>query len=146
MNLPFGIGRQKPHHYRDMAKVAWANRAHPKYAYDVLTKGVCDGCALGVAGLHDWTIDGVQRDALVVRPRAAAVEHPLVIAFHGHGGTMQSTSLKMHIEALWPEAIVVYPRGLNTPTPHDPEGTNSGWQVDTGEGGDFGDRAHEPGQ
>jgi len=56
---PNGIGLQKPHHYRDMAKVAWANRAHPKYALDVLTKGVCDGCALGVAGLHDWTIDGV---------------------------------------------------------------------------------------
>jgi molybdopterin-dependent oxidoreductase alpha subunit len=56
---PNGIGLQKPHHYRDMAKVAWANRAHPKYAIDVLTKGACDGCALGVAGLHDWTIDGV---------------------------------------------------------------------------------------
>ncbi|MGH9085364.1 MAG: FdhF/YdeP family oxidoreductase [Acidimicrobiales bacterium] len=56
---PNGAGLQKPHHYRDMAKVAWANRAHPKYAYDVLTKGVCDGCALGVAGLHDWTIDGI---------------------------------------------------------------------------------------
>ena len=56
---PNGIGLQKPNHYRDMAKVAWANRAHPKYAIDVLTKGACDGCALGVAGLHDWTIDGV---------------------------------------------------------------------------------------
>ncbi len=56
---PNGVGLQKPHHYRDMAKVAWANRAHPKYAIDVLTKGACDGCALGVAGLHDWTIDGV---------------------------------------------------------------------------------------
>ena len=56
---PNGIGLQKPHHYRDMAKVAWANRAHPKYAIDVLTKGACDGCALGVAGLHDWTIDGI---------------------------------------------------------------------------------------
>jgi molybdopterin-dependent oxidoreductase alpha subunit len=42
-----------------MAKVAWANRRHPKYALDVLTKGACDGCALGVAGLHDWTMDGV---------------------------------------------------------------------------------------
>ncbi len=42
-----------------MARVAWDNRRHPKYAWDVLTKGVCDGCALGVAGLHDWTIDGV---------------------------------------------------------------------------------------
>ncbi|MGZ4717347.1 MAG: molybdopterin-dependent oxidoreductase [Acidimicrobiales bacterium] len=56
---PNGIGLQKPNHYGDMAKVAWANRKHPKHAWDVLTKGVCDGCALGVAGLHDWTIDGV---------------------------------------------------------------------------------------
>ncbi|MET0903546.1 MAG: FdhF/YdeP family oxidoreductase [Acidimicrobiales bacterium] len=56
---PNGAGLQKPHHYRDMAKVAWANRAHPKYAVDVLRKGACDGCALGVAGLHDWTIEGV---------------------------------------------------------------------------------------
>ena len=56
---PNGIGLQKPNHYKDMAKVAWANRTHPKYAIDVLTKGACDGCALGVAGLHDWTIDGV---------------------------------------------------------------------------------------
>ena len=56
---PNGAGLQKPHHYRDMAKAAWANRAHPKYALDVLRKGACDGCALGVAGLHDWTIEGV---------------------------------------------------------------------------------------
>jgi molybdopterin-dependent oxidoreductase alpha subunit len=56
---PNGIGEQKPRHYRDMARTAWANRAHPKYALDVLMKGVCDGCALGVAGLHDWTMDGV---------------------------------------------------------------------------------------
>ena len=56
---PNGIGEQKPNHYRDMAKVAWANRNHPVYATQILTKGACDGCALGVAGLHDWTIDGV---------------------------------------------------------------------------------------
>ncbi|MBI2706425.1 MAG: molybdopterin-dependent oxidoreductase, partial [Actinobacteria bacterium] len=56
---PYGVGQQKPNHYLEMAKVAWDNRGHPKYALDVLTRGVCDGCALGVAGLHDWTIDGV---------------------------------------------------------------------------------------
>jgi molybdopterin-dependent oxidoreductase alpha subunit len=56
---PYGVGSQKPNHYREMLEVAWQNRAHPKYAWDVLTRGVCDGCALGVAGLHDWTIDGV---------------------------------------------------------------------------------------
>jgi molybdopterin-dependent oxidoreductase alpha subunit len=56
---PNGIGEQKPNHYSDMAKVAWANRNHPVYAAQILTRGACDGCALGVAGLHDWTIDGV---------------------------------------------------------------------------------------
>ena len=56
---PNGIGQQKPNHFKEMLEVAWDNRAHPKYAWDILTKGVCDGCALGVAGLHDWTQDGV---------------------------------------------------------------------------------------
>lgn len=56
---PNGIGQQKPNHYREMAEVALANLAHPKAALDILRKGVCDGCALGVAGLRDWTIDGV---------------------------------------------------------------------------------------
>ncbi len=56
---PNGLGEQKPNHYRDMTKAAWTNRNHPLYAWQVLTKGACDGCALGVAGLHDWTMDGV---------------------------------------------------------------------------------------
>jgi molybdopterin-dependent oxidoreductase alpha subunit len=56
---PNGLGEQKPHHYRDMARTAWTNRRHLGYALQVLTKGACDGCALGVTGLHDWTIDGV---------------------------------------------------------------------------------------
>jgi molybdopterin-dependent oxidoreductase alpha subunit len=56
---PNGIGEQKPNHYRDMTRAAWDNRNHPLYAWQVLTKGACDGCALGVAGLHDWTMDGV---------------------------------------------------------------------------------------
>ena len=56
---PNGIGEQKPNHYRDMARAGWANRTHPVHATRILTRGACDGCALGVAGLHDWTIDGV---------------------------------------------------------------------------------------
>src|SRR4029079_15642618 len=39
--------------------VAWENRDNLSYAWKVLSKGVCDGCALGVHGFHDWTIDGV---------------------------------------------------------------------------------------
>jgi molybdopterin-dependent oxidoreductase alpha subunit len=57
--VPFGLGQTKPHHYREMARVAWENRDNLGYAWQVLTRGVCDGCALGVAGLRDWTIDGV---------------------------------------------------------------------------------------
>src|SRR6185436_5132623 len=56
--VPFGLGQKKPKHFRDMAKVLWENRDNLSYAWKVLTRGVCDGCALGVAGLHDWTISG----------------------------------------------------------------------------------------
>jgi len=57
--IPFGLGSTKPKHFRDMLKVVWQNRDNLGYAFKVLTRGVCDGCALGVAGLHDWTIQGV---------------------------------------------------------------------------------------
>ena len=56
--LPFGIGVTKPKHFRDMLGVVWKNRDNLGYAWKVVTRGVCDGCALGVAGLHDWTISG----------------------------------------------------------------------------------------
>src|ERR1041385_7162395 len=57
--LPFGLGQVKPKHFRDMARVVWKNRDNLPYAFKVLRHGVCDGCALGVAGFHDWTIEGV---------------------------------------------------------------------------------------
>lgn len=57
--IPFGLGQTKPHHYRDMLRVLWANRDNLAYGWKVLSRGVCDGCALGVAGFRDWTIDGV---------------------------------------------------------------------------------------
>ena len=56
--MPFGVGQVKPHHFRDMARVVWENRDNLPYAWQVISKGVCDGCALGVAGLHDWTVKG----------------------------------------------------------------------------------------
>ena len=56
---PFGIGRTKPHHYLEMARAAWANRHAPLYAWRILSRGVCDGCALGVSGFRDWTIEGI---------------------------------------------------------------------------------------
>ena len=55
---PFGIGHRKPHHFREMLRIIWENRDNLGYAWKVLTRGVCDGCALGTTGLKDWTIDG----------------------------------------------------------------------------------------
>jgi molybdopterin-dependent oxidoreductase alpha subunit len=57
--VPFGLAHTKPNHFKDMAVVAWENRDNLGYGWKVLSQGVCDGCALGVAGFHDWTIDGV---------------------------------------------------------------------------------------
>jgi molybdopterin-dependent oxidoreductase alpha subunit len=57
--VPFGLGQVKPKHFRDMAAVAWKNRDNLAYAWKVLSRGVCDGCALGVAGFHDWTIPSI---------------------------------------------------------------------------------------
>src|SRR5262245_35119286 len=55
----FGFGHQKPHHYLEMASVAWENRDALPFAWRILKDGVCDGCALGTSGLRDWTLDGV---------------------------------------------------------------------------------------
>src|SRR5471032_462834 len=54
----FGLGRQKPHHYREMVKIAWENRDELPFAWRILRDGVCDGCALGTSGLSDWTLPG----------------------------------------------------------------------------------------
>jgi molybdopterin-dependent oxidoreductase alpha subunit len=58
ISLPFGLGETKPHHYRIMARIIWENRDNLEYAWRVITRGVCDGCALGTSGISDWTIDG----------------------------------------------------------------------------------------
>ncbi len=54
----FGLGRQKPHHYREMMRIIWENRREVPFAWRILRDGVCDGCALGTTGIKDWTLDG----------------------------------------------------------------------------------------
>lgn len=56
--VPFGLGKIKPKHIRDTAKIMWENRDNLPYAFRILTQGVCDGCALGVSGLYDQTLTG----------------------------------------------------------------------------------------
>ncbi|TWI59143.1 FdhF/YdeP family oxidoreductase [Halalkalibacter nanhaiisediminis] len=56
--VPFGLGKVKPKHIRDTMKVVWDNKDNLNYAKNIITQGVCDGCALGVSGLYDQTLAG----------------------------------------------------------------------------------------
>jgi len=88
--------------------------------------------------LREWSVDGVQREALLhIPPQAASVTTPLVFVFHGHGGFIKSTPRSFPIPDLWPEALVVYMQGLNTPGRlTDLEGKKPGWQHGIGDQGD----------
>jgi molybdopterin-dependent oxidoreductase alpha subunit len=57
--LPRHPGESKPNHYWEMARAAWENRDQLPFAWRILSRGTCDGCALGTRGLRDWTIPGI---------------------------------------------------------------------------------------
>jgi len=52
--VPRHPGEPKPNHYREAARIAWQNRDQLPNAWRILTRGTCDGCALGTRGLRDW--------------------------------------------------------------------------------------------
>ncbi len=95
--------------------------------------------SLGEPKLETFTIDGVERQAVVYPnskppPDAGA---PVVFVFHGHGGTAQNVARRLHIHELWPEAVVVYMQGVpGVQGITDPEGKHNGWQKAPGEVGD----------
>jgi polyhydroxybutyrate depolymerase len=82
-----------------------------------------------------WTVDGVQREALVFRP-AGAAKAPVLFAFHGHAGLMHGASEVLDFHHAWPRAIVVYMQGLPTPGVADQDGVRTGWQRELGQLGD----------
>src|SRR5436309_14854150 len=57
--VPYGIGRTKPNHYLEILRTVWDNRHDLPYAWRILSTGVCDGCALGVAGFRHSTMAGI---------------------------------------------------------------------------------------
>lgn len=84
----------------------------------------------------NFNADGVKRQALVFAPKDAREKAPLVFAWHGHGGNMHGASQLMHLQTVWPEAIVVYPQGLPTVSGGDPQGHLPGWQAEAGTNND----------
>src|SRR5690348_2580927 len=122
----------------DMVRMRWVSVA----AMLVLAAGVLSAqtrLPQQIAGLarQTWTIDGVQRTALVALPKGDAREVPLVFVFHGHGGTSLNAARTFRTHEFWPEALVVYPQGLPTMGQvTDPEGKLPGWQHMPGSEGD----------
>jgi polyhydroxybutyrate depolymerase len=88
--------------------------------------------------LKQWTVGGLKRTGLVAVPKTIpAGGAPLVLVFHGHGGTATNMTRAMPINTEWPEAIVIYPQGLPAPGGTvDPEGRDAGWQSEPGALGD----------
>ena len=94
--------------------------------------------AFAAGQAQTWQVDGGARTGLVFAPDSAGAEPaPLVFVFHGHGGTARRSSNQFKIQELWPEAIVIYPQGLNTPGRlTDPDGLKPGWQAHVGDQND----------
>lgn len=85
-----------------------------------------------------WTVNEKKRTALVYMPqKALSKKSPLVFVWHGHRGSSEKFLKKCSVHKYWPEAIVVYPQGLNTRTPYDRNGQHTGWQHSIG---DYSDR------
>ena len=82
-----------------------------------------------------WTVDGVEREALVYLPSTSSkLKPPVIFAFHGHGGNMRFAGRGMAFQDSWPEAIVIYPQGLpTTGIILDREGKLPGWQNQAGQ-------------
>jgi len=87
---------------------------------------------------RQWNVEGVKREAILYVPaNATRVKVPVVFAFHGHGGSMIQASRSFEYQNYWPEAIIVYMQGLNTPGKlTDPNGTRAGWQSGPGDQND----------
>lgn len=76
--VPFGLGRDKPHDYREALAAIWANRDRLRSAWAVLRHGVCDGCSLSSRGLKDDTLPGVHLCRKRLRGLAHHTRGPLL--------------------------------------------------------------------
>ena len=93
--------------------------------------------AQGSDEVTEWTVDGDKRTAMIVSPsKKTDGPVPVVLAFHGHGGTIQSCMEMFNLQKYWPEALVVYPQGLPTATGRESAGRESGWQQKIGSNND----------
>lgn len=109
----------------------------PALTFGTRAQAAADASGPGLQRM-EFKVGETVREALVCVPAAAkTASTPLVFVFHGHGGNSRNTVRSFGIHRLWPEALVVYPQGLNTPGRlTDPEGRKPGWQHGVGAQGD----------
>ena len=134
-----------PGNERGIARVLSANMKH-SFARLTLVAALLgavvthaqNSSAQGALSPLELEVDGFTRTALVhIPPNAKTTATPLVFVFHGHGGGARQVARSIELAKHWPEAISVYPQGLNTPgLLTDPEGRLPGWQKAPGDQGD----------
>ena len=80
-------------------------------------------------GITAWTVEGDKREDLIVPPaKKTDGLVPVILMFHGHGGSIKESIGQFDLQKYWPEAVIVYPQGMPTITGRDPEGKETGWQ------------------
>lgn len=83
----------------------------------------------GIWERRSLRVAGVER-TFVVRFPEQWQGAPLLLGFHGHGGNGTRVAGGWRLAAALPEFIAVFPDGLPTRTPRDPEGERPGWSLD----------------
>jgi polyhydroxybutyrate depolymerase len=83
-------------------------------------------------------VDGIKRKCLLHIPANVIKEDaPVILVFHGHSANMHYAAMQFKCERYWPEAIVLYLQGINTPGGIvDQKGIFTGWQMNIGENED----------
>jgi polyhydroxybutyrate depolymerase len=84
-------------------------------------------------------VDDAERQLLLYPNRGAAPSSgaPLVLVFHGHGGSARGYAARLRIQERWPQAVVAYLQGLpGAPGITDELGLQTGWQMRPGDLGD----------
>jgi polyhydroxybutyrate depolymerase len=80
------------------------------------------------------TIHTIERSEVVCSPIISSSHIPVLLVFHGRGGSGSNIAVGTRFHEFWPEALVVYLDGLpGIPAPYDKEGLYSGWQLNPGE-------------
>jgi len=80
------------------------------------------------------TVHSIERTEMICSPLTTSTSTPVLLVFHGRGGSGANIAEGTRFHELWPEAIVVYLDGLpGIPAPYDKEGQYPGWQLNPGE-------------